>query len=463
MFDKEIYVSRREALKKSVGSGLLLFPGNNESSINYVDNAYYFRQDSTFLYFFGHSKPGLAAVIDVDNDEEIFYGDDLTIDDVIWTGPMPTVNELAEEVGVGLSGSLSSLKNQLSKAIKSGRQVHLLPPYRPDHYIVLSGWMDVAVKEVDDYISLKFIQGVLALRSIKTDPEIAEMHLAANITGRMHTTAIKGARPGMIEYELTGKITGVAMSGGGNLSFPVILTVDGQTLHNHYHGNTMKEGDLLLVDCGAENGMGYAGDMTRTIPVSGRFDQRQKEIYQIVLSAQEHAISMLRPGISYAEVNMLSLKTIATGLNDLGLMKGDPEEAARLGAVALFMPHGVGHMIGLDVHDMENLGEDLVGYDASFKRSDIFGLRSLRLGKRLEAGFAVTVEPGVYFIPDLINKWKSEQKFSAFINYEQLKKYHDFGGVRIEDDYLINAEGATLLGKPVPKTIAEIEGLKQEK
>jgi Xaa-Pro aminopeptidase len=457
MFAKEVYWQRRKMLRAMVGEGLILFAGNEESSMNYSANTYHFRQDSSFLYFFGINKPGFYGVCDVDNDEDILYGNDFDIDDIIWMGEQPAVSNLAAGVGIEASASLNDLGDFLKKALKSGRKIHLLPPYRGDHFLALAQQMGVDYEGVKIMVSQELIAAVVKLRSVKDQHELREIEKAVDVAAIMHTTAMKMAYPGNFERELAGAIEGIALSHGGPVSFPVILSMDGQTLHNHYHGNELSEGRMVVCDAGAETAMCYASDITRTFPVGGKFSSRQKDIYNIVLKANNETIKASIPGRSYKEVHLMAARIIAGGLKELGLMKGDLDEAVAAGAHALFFPHGLGHMLGLDVHDMEGLGENHVGYNESLKRSDQFGLAYLRLGRELEPGFVITNEPGCYFIPALIDQWKGENKHKQFINYDEVEKYRDFGGVRIEDDVLITDTGSKVMGTPIPKTVEEVE------
>ena len=460
MFSAKTYIKRRQLLQKKVKSGLLLFLGNEESSMNYQDNHYHFRQDSSFLYFFGLDMPSLAAVIDIDNNETILFGDELTIDDIVWTGPQPALTSLANSVGIQKVLPKKELSTYLKTAKKRKQPVHFLPPYRPENKIKLNEYLGIPIKGLASLASIPLVKAIVDLASIKSAEEVAEIEKAVNITGQMHLAAMKYAKPGMTEAEVTGIVHGIAISGGGNLSYPIILTINGQTLHNHYHGNILKKGRLLLGDFGAETAMHYAGDITRTFPVAKKFTTQQKEIYQIVLDANLACIKASKPSVLYKSVHLQAAKIMAEGLKALGIMKGDIDEAVKNGAHALFFPHGLGHMMGLDVHDMEDLGEDLVGYSETVKRSTQFGLRSLRLGRALEPGFVITVEPGLYFIPELIDRWESEQKFTQFINYSQLKAYRNFGGIRIEDNVLITKNGQRVLGDPIPKTIKEVEKIR---
>lgn len=462
MFPTKIYIKRRQALQQKIKSGLILLLGNEESSMNYTDNHYHFRQDSNFLYFLGLDQAGLVGIIDVDNDQTILFGNELTLDDIVWTGPQPALTDLAAQVGVKKVTPKKAIAKYIRKARKRGQQVHFLPPYRPENKIKLSEWMGVSIKGLSSLVSIPLVKAVVKLASIKGPEEIVEMEKAVNVSRAMHIAAMEYAKPGMTEAEVTGKVHGIAVSSGGNLSYPIILTVNGQTLHNHYHGNVLKKGQMVLGDFGAETSMHYAGDITRTFPVSKSFTKQQKEIYQIVLEANMACIKASKAGVLYKEVHLMAARIKTEGLKALGIMKGDTEAAVSVGAHALFFPHGLGHMIGLDVHDMEDLGEDLVGYSETIKRSSQFGLRSLRLGKALEAGNVITVEPGLYFIPELIDQWQSEKKFSEFINYKKLTKYRGFGGIRIEDNVLITKKKQQVLGDPIPKTIKEVESIRRK-
>ncbi len=460
MFSADTYIQRRKQLQGKVENGLLLFLGNEESPMNYTDNVYHYRQDSNFLYFFGIDKPGMAAVIDLDSGISTLYGNDISLDHVVWMGPQPSMQELADQVGAQ-TAPFSALEILL-KEVNGKRKVHFLPPYRAANTIRLANWLDISLPDVARQHSEDFVKGVIHIRSYKTAEEIAEMEKALAITAEMHVTAMRMARPGLTEANLTGAVHGIAVGGGGNLAYPVILTVNGQTLHNHYHGNVLKSGQLVLGDFGAETDTYYAGDITRTFPVDLTFTDQQKAIYQIVLNAEMGAIEALRPGVTYREIHLLAAKIITRGLKDIGLMKGDVDAAVEAGAHGLFFPHGLGHMIGMDVHDMEDLGEDLVGYTDESQRSKQFGLRSLRLGRELEEGFVLTVEPGIYFIPQLMDQWEAEGKHTEYINFDRLIDYRDFGGIRIEDNLLITADGSRLLGPPIPKTIDEVEAIRRK-
>jgi len=459
MFPANVYVERRSRLKEQVQSGLILFLGNEESPMNYQDNPYSFRQDSSFLYFFGLDSPSLTAIIDVDRDKEVIFGDDLTVDDIIWMGPQPALSERCQEAGVRESASLDKLQVTLEKAVQQGREIHFLPQYRAENVLKIDRLLGTHPTVIQDYVSKTLIRAVVAQRSLKSREEIEQIEAALDVSYEMQTMAMKMSRPGMLEMEVVGAMEGIAISSGCRLAFPTIFSIRGEILHNHDYGNVMKQGDIAINDSGAETTLGYASDISRTIPVSGKFSQRQKDIYTIVLNAQERAIEAVKPGVEFREIHLLACKSLASGLKDLGLMKGNIEEAVNAGAHTLFFQCGLGHMLGLDVHDMEGLGEDYVGYTDTIKRNPEFGWRSLRLGRALEAGFVVTVEPGVYFIPELINRWMAEKKNSQYINYDMVKKYKAFGGLRIEDDVLVTEDGHRVLGKGIPKTIDDVEDM----
>ncbi len=461
MFNANTYIHRRAQLVNTVKTGVLLLLGNGESPMNYTDNSYHFRQDSTFLYYFGINAPNLAAIIDVEENSITVFGDEMTIDEIVWMGRQETLWEKCQKAGVAQTLPSADLQNFISKAKAQNRPIHYLPPYRGDNKIKLTELLGVSPSVLAAGASVPFIKAVIAQRAIKTPEEIVEIEKAVNITGAMHLLAMQIAKPDLTENDVAAAIHKVALEGGGNLAFPIIMTTRGEILHNHYHGNTLKEGQLLLNDSGAETAMGYAGDMSRTLPVGKTFSAQQREIYSISLSAHEAAIARLKPGTRYLDVHYTACKTIAQGLKEIGLMKGDIDEAVAVGAHALFFQCGTGHMMGLDVHDMEDLGEQYVGYtDALRKNTTQFGLKSLRLGRELEAGFVLTIEPGIYFIPELIDMWKAENRFAQFINYEKVEAWKYFGGLRAEEDFLITETGCQLLGKPIAKTIADIEAVR---
>ncbi|MBU8892532.1 MAG: aminopeptidase P family protein [Bacteroidales bacterium] len=456
MFSKETYINRRKQLKSQFDSGILLFPGNEESSMNYLDNTYHFRQDSTFLYYFGLDYPGLLGVIDLDEDKDSIFGDDLTIDHIVWMGSQPTIKERSEKAGIQHTGQMKELLDFIKSAKNKNRKIHFLPTYRPEHQIKLYNWLNIPINETNMSASADLIVAIGEQRNIKSAEEIEQLEQVVSVTTDMHLAAMRYAKPGMSEAQVAAKVHEVAQAAGGDISFPIIATINGQTLHNHYHGNTTKEGDLFLLDAGAENKLHYAGDMSSTFPISKKFTEQQKEIYQIALNGHNAAIEALKPGINFKEIHFTAARTIFNGLKDLGFTKGNTEEAIHAGAHALFFPCGTGHLMGLDVHDMENLGEQYVGY-AGQPKSTLFGLKSLRLGRELQPGYVLTIEPGIYFIPELIDLWKSQHKFSEFINYNKIEEYKDFGGTRNEEDILITETGYKILGKPLAKSIEDVE------
>ena len=459
MFSKETYSRRRAKLQSRIDGGLLLFLGNGESPMNYADNCYPFRQDSSFLYFFGLNQPDLAAVIDVDEGAAVIFGDELTIDHIVWMGDLPTVAERAERVGVTDTRPWAALSEVVTEAVASGRPVRFLPPYRTENALLLHELLGVPIREAADQASLDFIRAVVDQRSVKSDEEIVELDRAVDISVEMHIAVMRMARPGMLESEIAAEVERVAVAAGGRISFPVIATVHGETLHTHFHGNTLTEGDLFLLDAGAETAMGYAGDLSSTFPVSPSFSERQRTIYELQLAAYDAAVAMLAPGVANRDVHFAAARVIAEGMKDLGLMKGDTDEALAAGAHAMFFPCGVGHMMGLDVHDMEDLGEVQVGYGGKAKSTQ-FGLKSLRLARELEPGFVITIEPGIYFIPQLMDLWRSQNHCADFLDFNALDQWRDFGGVRNEEDYVITSDGARRLGKAKPLTIDEIETLR---
>jgi Xaa-Pro aminopeptidase len=457
MFKSDIYIKRRKELQKKMKSGLALFIGNVEAPMNYPANTYHFRQDSDFLYFFGIDLPGLAGLMDFDSGKDRIFGNDFDMDDIIWMGPQPTVKELALKCGISNTSPMNKLEETIKDALSKRRKIHFLPPYRGETKMILGSLFKENPCQMKTLASVELIKEVVSMRSIKEKVEIDEIEKAINIAYDMHVTAMKMCKQGVREQDIFGAIEGIALSKGGGTSFPIILSINGQTLHNHAHGNILKKDRMMVTDAGAETIMHYSSDITRTTPVGGKFNQLQKDIYEIVLKANTEAIKATCPGISNRDLHFKACKIIASGLKELGLMKGDTDEAVTAGAHALFMPHGLGHMMGLDVHDMEALGENYIGYNNEVKRSDQFGLAFLRFALPYKPGHVFTVEPGCYFIPELIENWKSEDKFKEFINYSKIDKYMSLGGVRIEDDVLITEKGHKILGKPIPKTVREIE------
>lgn len=463
MFDSKTYTERRLRLRKKIRSGIILILGNTESPMNYPGNTYHFRQDSNFLYFFGLDLPGLVGVIDIEDGKDCIYGNNVDIDDIIWMGPQPTINELAAKSGVLCTHPLKDLNSTIHRAIKQGRRIHFLPPYRAENIIALDQLMGINSSLVQKYASNELVNAIVSLRSIKEACEIAQIDTACDVGYKMHTAAMKMAKPGETELNIAGTMEGIAHRFGTMPSFPIILSQNGETLHNHDHSQILKQGRLILSDAGAEIVSHYASDFTRTIPVGGKFTQQQKDIYNIVLAANNKTIELAKPGITYLSIHLEAAKVITKGLSELGIMKGNFDDAVANGAHALFMPHGLGHMMGLDVHDMEDLGENNVGYDDEISRSNQFGTASLRLGRKLQEGFVITDEPGIYFIPALIEKWKTEKINSSFINFEKLNDYIGFGGIRLEDDILITQKGCRLLGsKRIPITVEEVEKIMAE-
>lgn len=459
MFPRETYATRRTALATRFEGGLLLFPGNGESPMNYADNCYHFRQDSSFLYYFGLNQPELAGVIDVDAGTTTIYGDELSIDHIVWMGDLPTIAQRADQVAVSETQPRAALAEMLSLAVAAGRAVHFLPPYRAETTVQVAKLLGLAPDEVAEEASTQLTQAVADQRIYKSQEEVAEIEKAVATSVSMHEAGIRMARPGMKEMKIAAEVERLALASGGHISFPVIATINGQTLHNHYHGNTLSDGDLFILDAGAETPMAYAGDLTSSFPVSRTFSDRQRAVYEVVLAAYDAAVAALRPDVPFKDVHFIACREIFEGMKAMGIFKGDTDEALAAGAHAMVMPHGLGHMMGLDVHDMENLGEVTVGWAGQEKPTQ-FGLKSLRLGRPLEPGFVLTIEPGIYFIPQLMDLWQKRGHLTQFIDYDKLNRWRDFGGIRNEEDYLITADGARRLGPPKPKTVEEIEGLR---
>ena len=458
MFDKQTYISRRKRLVEKISKGIILMPGNSEASCNYPGNQYQFRQDSSFLYFFGLDHPDLAAVIDAESGEEIIFGNDVDIDDIIWMGPQPLLSERAAEIGVARTAPLAKLDDCLKEALKQGRKVHFLPPYRNHNKIMLHQMLGIAIDGLREAASLELIKAVVSLRIVKEACEIEEIDKACNLGYAMHFTAMKMMKLGMVEQELVGVMEGICKSGGVMTSFPTILSQRGETLHNHMHDAVLSDGKLCVIDAGVEIASHYCSDNTRTLPTGGKFTQKQKDIYNIVLAANDYAREAARPGTSYRDVHLGASKIIVQGLKNLGLIHGDVDEMVAAGVQGLFMPHGLGHNMGLDVHDMEDLGENYVGYDPDQTRAKQLGLGSLRMARKLVPGHVITDEPGIYFIPALIEQWKKEGHNAQFIDFAKLESYYDFGGIRLEDDLLITEKGSRILGtKRLPITVEEIE------
>jgi Xaa-Pro aminopeptidase len=425
--------------------------------MNYPANTYPFRQDSSFLYFFGLDSPGLAAVVDVEAGTDTVFGDDITLEDVIWMGEQPKIKDRAAAAGVFLTAPASTLEEMIAEARKKNRPIHYLPPYRPETAAKLSGLLSASIQEIKENVSTELIKAVVAQRAIKSEEEIAQIEKALAVTRKMYLAAMASVRPGLYESDIVGTIEGIALAHGLPTAFPIILSMNVHVFHNPHHYNKLQKGRLLVIDSGASSTLGYASDITRTFPVSGVFSRKQREVYEIVLNGQLQAIASMKPGIKYKDIHLATARTMASGLKELGLMKGDIGEAVAAGAHALFFPHGLGHMIGLDVHDMEGLGENYVGYDETVSRSSQFGLAYLRMARELRPGFVLTVEPGIYFIPALIDKWKSEKRLAEFIDYSKVEGYRDFTGIRIEDNVLITKSGSRVLGRPIPKKVQDVE------
>jgi len=459
MFNKEVYLNRRNKLKNQLSGGVLLFLGNSDVPFNYPANTFHFRQDSTFLYLFGLDLPGFAGIIDLDSGEDILFGNDIDMDDIIWMGFQPSVKDFAAKTGIVITHAYDKLADYLIMVQQQNRRIHYVNPYRSEIKIQLEKLINVPVSQQKENQSEALIKALVSLREIKEHIEIEEIESALGTAFLMHTTAMRMANSGVPEQEIAGYIEGIALANGGPVSFPVILSMDGQILHNHNHNAILANGRLLVVDAGCETKRHYASDITRTTPVDRKFSQQQREIYQAVLDANLKAIEMCKPDIAYKQIHLAAAHSIAQSLKDIGLMKGNIEDAVNQGAHALFFPHGLGHPMGLDVHDMENYGENFVGYNNTIERSKQFGLAFLRFGKPLKKGMVMTIEPGCYFIPALIDQWKSENKFSEYINYPLVETYKNFGGIRIEDDVVITDGGCRVLGIPIPKEILEIENI----
>jgi len=449
------FQQRRNVLRQSVDGGAILLLGNTDASRNYTANIYPFRQDSSFLYYAGADQPGLALLILPDG-EEILYCPSAHPDDVIWSGPRPGPGDFATDAGIDRHESYDALADALAELTGKGLAVHYLPPYRASGSLHLAALLGADPAVVAGGFSADLVGAVVAQREVKTDEEIAEIELAIGVSALMYRIALHNARPGLREAQIAGAMQGVALAHDMQQAFLPIVTVRGEVLHNESYPNELREGQLLLVDSGVETARRYCSDITRTLPVGGVFSPRQREIYVVVLAAQKAAIETTGPTATNRDVHLAAARAVAAGLIGVGLMKGDADEAVAAGAHALFFPHGIGHMLGMDVHDLENLG-DAVGYAPGEVRSDQFGLNALRLAKALHPGFVITIEPGVYFMPTLIDRWSADQRHADFIDYATVRKYRDFGGIRIEDDLLVAEEGCRVLGPPIPKTVEDVE------
>ncbi len=448
MFSKETYVNRRTELKKLVKKGVILLFGNNESPVNYPSNGYYpFRQDSSFLYYFGINRDGLVGIIDIDEDTETIVGNDIDIEDIVWFGSVDSVKELAASVGVSKTAPMKQLQVICNEALRQHKPVHFLPPYRFDTKLQIFDLLGIHPNQQKEAASLELINAVITMRSTKEQQEIDEIENACSIGYKMHTTAMRLTKPGLTEKYIGGQVDGVAHSYGAMVSFATIYTQHGEIMHGAPRWDELQDGRLVLCDAGAENRNNYCSDNTRTYPVNGKFTQRQLDIYSIVEACHDYVLNVAKPGVRYKDIHLAVCRLMAGKLKELGLMKGDVDEAVNAGAHAMFLPHGLGHMMGMDVHDMEGLGQIYVGFDEETRPSTQFGTNALRMGRRLEEGFVVTDEPGIYFIPDLIDDWRAKGLHTDFINYDVLETYKDFGGIRIEDDVLITADSCRFLGK----------------
>lgn len=459
MFAKEVYVRRRETLlqkmRESGQSGLILFIGNAEAPAQYRDNCYKWRQDSTWLYYFGLDEPNMAAVLSIDSGNQAIFANDVDIDDIIWMGPQESVASKAASVGILKTAPYDNLAGWLKENVK-GRTIHIIPPSR--YYNTLKLMELLGCARVDKRVSEALVKAIVSQRLIKEDIEIAAIDEACALGYEMHSVGRDSIKPGILEQEIVGKMEGVTLSKGWGVSFPTILTQHGETLHNHLHDKVIEPGKLMVIDAGAESNLHYASDFTRTYPTSGKFTSRQRDVYQIVYECNELAFSLTKPGTTYRDVHLAVARKMLDGLQALDLVHGDLDEMVACGIAGLFQPHGLGHNMGLDVHDMEDLGENLVGYDPDQTRAKQLGLGSLRMARRLVPGHVITDEPGIYFIPALIEKFKKEGLGKDFVNYAKLEGYYDFGGIRLEDDVLVTPNGARRLGpKRLPIAPDDVE------
>lgn len=464
MFDKQTYVNRRARLRSLVNDGIIIIFGNNESPCNYPSNGYYpFRQDSSFLYYFGLNRDGLVGVIDIDNNSETVFGNDIDIEDIVWYGSVDSVHDLAAQVGVEHTAPMRALKNTCNEALRQKRRIHFLPPYRHDIKIQIFDLLGIHPVQQKEAASMELIKAVVSMRSVKEQQEIEELERAAEIGYLMHTTAMRLTRPGVTEKFVGGQVDGIAHSYGAMTSFPTIYSQHGEIMHGNPSMSVLQAGRLALCDAGAETINNYCSDNTRTMPVSGTFTQRQLDIYSIVEACHDHVLEVAKPGVKYFDVHLAVCRLMTERLKELGLMKGDTDEAVAAGAHAMFLPHGLGHMMGMDVHDMEGLGQTNVGFDEETRPNlEQFGTNALRMGRRLQKGFVVTDEPGIYFIPALIDEWKADGHCKEFINFDLLETYKDFGGIRIEDDILITEDGCRFIGeKRIPYHPNDVEAFMQ--
>ena len=459
MFNQETYIRRRSELKRLVGNGIVILFGNNEAPANYPANSYApMRQDSSFLYYFGQHRDGLVGVIDIDQDTEMLFGDDIDVEDIVWMGYTPSVADLAPEVGITKTAPMKELTTYVQRQTANGKTVHFLPPYRFDTKIQIMDLLGIHPSQQKESASLTLIKAVVKMRATKEPQEIEAIERACEVGYAMHTTAQLLIRPGVTERFIGGQVDGIARSLAQGVSFATIFTQHGEIMHGCPSDARLEAGRLALCDAGCELD-DYCSDNTRTMPVTGKFDQRQLEIYSIVEACHDYVLEVAKPGVKYADVHFAVCRLMTDRLKELGLMKGDTEEAVRAGAHAMFLPHGLGHMMGMDVHDMEGLGQIYVGFDEETRPNlEQFGTNCLRMGRRLEEGFVVTDEPGIYFIPALIDDWKASGHCKDFLNFDKLETYKDFGGIRIEDDILITADGCRFLGKSrIPYHPKELE------
>ena len=465
LFSKQTYIDRRNILRQRVESGLIVLFGNNESPVNYPSNGYKFRQDSTFLYYFGLQRDGLVGVIDADSGDEWLIGDDIDIEDIVWFGSVDSVADMAAQTGCIKSAPMSRLESLFRDAQDRGREIHFLPPYRHDLMIQLMDLTGIHPRDQRSSASLKLIQAVVDQRIVKSAEEVAEIERACAIGYEMHTTAMRLCRPGVTEQEIAGRISGIASSKGCIVSFPSILSMHGEIMHGYPSPRPLEAGRLMLCDCGAETNENYCSDNTRTTPISGRFDSRQRDIYQAVVDAHDHVYDIARPGLKWWDAHFAAARVITERLQDLGLMKGNVDDSLAAGAHAMFFPHGLGHAMGMDVHDMEGLGQIYVGFDDEVRPNlEQFGTNALRFGRRLKEGYVMTDEPGIYFIPALIDEWRAKGHCAEFLNFDRIETYKDFGGIRLEDDLLITADGCRYLGeKLIPYHVDELEAFLAER
>lgn len=451
MFSKDTYIQRRNELKRLVGKGLIVLFGNNDAPANYPANCYApMRQDSSFLYYFGQHRDGLVGLIDIDNDRTMMLGDDIDIEDIVWMGFVPSVSDLASEVGVAETAPMKQLFTIVKDAVRAGQTVHFLPPYRFDTKILIMDLLGIHPSEQKEKASLDLIKAVVKMRSVKTPEEIEAIDRACDVGYEMHTMAQRTICPDITERYVGGQVDGIARSMAQGNSFATIFSQHGEIMHGAPSMAPLEAGRLVLCDCGAETIEHYCSDNTRTMPVNGKFTQRQLDIYSIVEECHDMVLNVAKPGVKYFDVHMAVCRLMTERLKELGLMKGDVDEAVAAGAHAMFLPHGLGHMMGMDVHDMEGLGQIYVGFDEETRpRLDQFGTNALRMGRRLQEGFVVTDEPGIYFIPALIDEWRASGHCAEFLNFDMLETYKDFGGIRIEDDVLITPDGCRFLGKDI--------------